>query len=434
MTLSDYERDMEGCSRCASCKWVPFNQMRSWRFAKNCPSITRYDFHAYSGGGRMLMGLSMVKGRSELTDEVADIIYRCQLCGACDTACKVYRDDIDLSEVLLELRTTCVEQGKLIPEHMMVIDSLKREGNVLGEPKAERGAWAHGLPVKNINNEKADVIFHTGCRYSYDRELWPTLRGTVKLLLSAGLDVGIAFSEESCCGGRAYEMGFRGEAQNYAEDMLSRVKASGAKLIVTPCDDGYAHFRYIYPRMGKALPVEVMHVSEVILHLVKEGKLSLKNEVPMLVTWHDPCHLGRMSEPYLPEWNGDKIMRTLDRKRAGHNGVYDVPRELLKFIPGVDLVEMERIREWSWCCGAGGGVYEAYPELCTFSALERIEEARSTGAEAMATSCPWCHVAFREALAETGDSFPVYDILDLVQQSVGLSPETSEEIQGGERK
>jgi len=431
MALSDYERDMEGCSRCASCKWVPLNHMRSWRFAKNCPSITRYDFHAYSGGGRMLMGLSMIKGRSELNDEVADIIYRCQLCGACDVACKVYRDDIDLSEVLLELRTICVEQGNFMPEHMAMIDGLKREGNVLGEPKAERGAWADGIAVKDINKEKAEVLFHAGCRYSYDRAQWPTLRGTVKLLLSAGYDVGIAFAGEACCGGRAYELGFRGEAENYADDMLSRVKASGARLLVTPCADGFAHFRYLYPRMGKRLPVEVMHTSQVALRLVKEGRLRLASQVPLQVTWHDPCHLGRMSEPYLPDWTGNKVLRSVNLKRAGRKGIYDEPRELLGSIPGIKLVEMERRREWSWCCGAGGGVYEAYPDFCNWSALERIDEARSTGAEALVTSCPWCHGAFQDALAEAGDSYPVYDILDLVMQSAGISP-APEMTPGGE--
>ncbi len=112
MALADYQRDMEGCSRCSSCKWVPFNQIKSWRFAKNCPSICRYNFHAYSGSGRMIIGNSILSGRSELNDSVAEIIFKCQLCGACDTACKVYRDDIDLTEVLLELRAHCIESGR----------------------------------------------------------------------------------------------------------------------------------------------------------------------------------------------------------------------------------------------------------------------------------------------------------------------------------
>jgi Fe-S oxidoreductase len=420
MALVDYQRDMEGCSRCSSCKWVPFNQIKSWRFAKNCPSICRYNFHAYSGSGRMIIGLSMLTGRSELNDAVTEIIYRCQLCGACDTACKVYRDDIDLTEVLLELRAHCVEQGQLIVEHMAMIDALKKEDNVLGEPKAKRGEWAEGLPVKNINTEPAEVLFHAGCRYSYDPDLRDTVRGAVKLLLSAGVDLGIAGAEESCCGGKAYELGYRGEAENYAEDLLSRVKASGAKTLVTPCADGYAHLRYLYPRMGKELPCEVLHITQYLERLANEGRLRFRERVPLLVTYHDPCHLGRMGEPFLADWNEDKLQRPMSLKRSGRKGIYDSPRNLIASIPGLELAEMERIREYSWCCGAGGGVLEAFPDFAAWTAQERIEEALATGAEALVTACPWCERAFKDAVADIGAGLPVYDLVDLALKSAGL--------------
>ena len=420
MALKDYERDMEGCSRCSSCKWVPFNQIKSWRFAKNCPSICKYNFHAYSGSGRMIIALSLLQGRSELNDEVAEIIFRCQMCGACDTACKVYRDDIDISEVLLELRAHCIEQGQLVVEHMALIDALKREDNVLGEPKDKRGEWAEGLPVKDINQEQCDVLFHAGCRYCYDPDLRDTVRGQLQLLLKAGADVGIAGAEESCCGGRPYELGYRGEAQNYAEDLLSRVKASGATTLVTPCADGYAHFKYLYPRMGVELPVEVMHITQYTEKLIEEGKLRFREEVPLLVTYHDPCHLGRMGEPFLTDWSGDKLQRPMSLKRSGRKGVYDAPRNIITSIPGMELTEMERIREYSWCCGAGGGVLEAYPDFAAWTAAERIEEALATGAEALVTACPWCERVFNDAVEETGAAISVYDLNDLALKAAGL--------------
>ncbi len=183
MALEDYREDMAACVRCSSCKWVPFNQMRSSRFSHNCPSINRFNFHSFSGSGRMNMGLSIMDGRSELTEKVCEVIYSCQLCGACDVTCKTYREIIDLTEVLLELRGKCVEDGQLLLEHMAAIDALKQENNMLGEPKAERGAWAEGLDLKDINREKVDVMLHAGCRFSYDKELWPALRGAVRLLL-----------------------------------------------------------------------------------------------------------------------------------------------------------------------------------------------------------------------------------------------------------
>jgi Fe-S oxidoreductase len=420
MALADYQRDMEGCSRCSSCKWVPFNQVKSWRFAKNCPSVCNYNFHAYSGSGKMLMGLSMVHGRSELTEEVSEIVYKCQMCGACAAACKVYRDDIDLTDVLLELRADCVEQGQLIIEHMAMIDALKSEDNVLGEPKDERGDWAEGLAVKDINTESAEIIFHAGCRYSYDPELRAIARGTVGLLLAAGVDVGIAGKAESCCGGRAYEMGYRGDAKNFAEDMAARVKSSGAKTLVTPCADGYATFRYLYPKMGVELPCEVFHITQYIEKLISQKKLSLKKEVPLVVTYHDPCHLGRMSEPYQGEWQGDKLLRPMRLKRPGRNGIYDAPRKIITSVPGITFVEMERIREYSWCCGAGGGVLEAYPEFAASTARERIEEALATGAEALTTACPWCVNVFNEAVADMQTDLLIYDLTELVLRSAGV--------------
>jgi Fe-S oxidoreductase len=420
MALKDYERDMEGCSRCSSCKWVPFNQIKSWRFAKNCPSICKYNFHAYSGSGRMIIGLSLLQGRSELNDDVTEIIYKCQMCGACDTACKVYRDDIDISEVLLELRAHCIEQGQLVVEHMAMIDALKREDNVLGEPKDKRGEWAEGLNLKDINTESCDVIFHAGCRYCYDPDLRDTVRGQVQLLLKAGADVGIGGKEESCCGGRAYELGYRGEAQNYAEDLLSRVKASGASTLVTPCADGYAHFKYLYPRMGVELPCEVMHITQYTGKLIEEGKLRFREEVPLLVTYHDPCHLGRMGEPFLVDWKEDKLQRPMSLKRSGRKGIFDAPRNIIQSIPGMELTEMERIREYSWCCGAGGGVLEAYPDFAAWTAQERIEEALATGAEALVTACPWCERVFNDAVTETGAAISVYDLNDLALKAAGL--------------
>jgi Fe-S oxidoreductase len=419
MALTDYVRDMRGCSRCSSCKWVPFNQVKSWRNAMNCPAITRYNFHAYSGSGKMNMGLSHLQGRSELTEGAAEIIYHCQLCGACEVSCKVYRDDIDLTDVLLELRATCVEEGQLMVEHMAMLDSLKQDDNPLGEPKSARGDWTEGLGLKDINREPADVIFHAGCRFSYDLDLREIVRATAELLASSGATVGVAGGEESCCGGRVYELGYRGEAANYAEDMLSRVKASGATTLVTGCSDCYAHFKYAYPRIGKELPVEVLHVTEYLDRAISQGRLRPVDPVPLKVTYHDPCHLGRMSEPFIGDWEGDKLLRPMSLKRTGKGGVYDPPRRVLSSIPGVRLEEMERIREYSWCCGAGGGVLECDPEFAAWTARERLEEALSTGAEALVTACPWCERLFKDAAGESGLDLPVYDITQIVLRSTG---------------
>ncbi len=420
LALDEFRDDMMSCVRCSSCKWIPFNQMKSARFAKNCPSIARHGFHSYSGSGRVNMGLSLLEGRSELTEKVSEVIYSCQMCGACDTHCKVYREVIDINDVLLELRAKCVEDGELLLEHMAVIDALKRENNMLGEPKAARGEWARGLGLKDVNTETVEVMFHAGCRFSYDRDLWPGVRGSVRLLQAAGFEVGTAGAEESCCGGRAYELGYRGEARNFFEDMLARVRSSGAKMLVTACADGYAAFKYLYPLEGVDLPVEVFHVTQVLERAVSGGRLR-PGRLPCKVTYHDPCHLGRMGEPFLGRWEGDKRLRLRSMSRTGKNGVYQPPRSVLGSIPGLELVEMERIKQYAWCCGAGGGVIDAFPEYAAWTAAERLEEAACTGAEALVTSCPWCERAFLDAARETGSPMAVRDLNELLLEACGES-------------
>ena len=145
----------------------------------------------------------------------------------------------------------------------------------------------------------------------------------------------------------------------------------------------------------------------------------------MKVTYHDPCHLGRLGEPYIP-WKGreKKIFGQMvvhEPKKPRYNGawgIYDPPRDILKSIPGLELVEMERIREYAWCCGAGGGVLEGYPDFSSWTAFERIDEAKATGAEAIVSACGWCERNFVDAINGNGQEMQVYDIAELVQQAI----------------
>ena len=164
------------------------------------------------------------------------------------------------------------------------------------------------------------------------------------------------------------------------------------------------------PRLGAKF--EVLHTVEFFDRLIKQGKIKLTKAVPMTVTYHDPCHLGRQGEPYVP-WKGKekKIFNQIvvyEPRKPSYNGawgVYEPPRDVLKSIPGLELVEMERIKEYAWCCGAGGGVKEAYPEFSAWTATERIEEAKSTGAEAIVSACPWCERNFIDAIKTDGAGY-----------------------------
>lgn len=423
MGLEKYDYEMDNCFRCSHCKFVPWAVIKSKRFSQVCPSIARYNFHVYSGSGRIEMALSLHHERiTDWTPEMVDILYRCQMCGACEVSCRTNNFLCDVGRIIEELRFKAIEDGQIVPEHMLMIDGMKKEDNPFGEPKAERGNWAEGLNLKDLNQEKAEVMFHAGCKYSYDKDLWDVVRGAATLLKEAGVDVGIFGQTEACCGGRAYEIGYKGEMENYADDMASRIKASGAGILVTPCSDCYGTFMQSYSMAGHKLDgVEILHITEYLDRLIQEGKLTPKKEINMKVTYHDPCHLGRKGEPSEPwdgEWKltGPHIYEPIPEKplKAGIQGCYDPPRNVINAIPGVELVEMERIKSYTWCCGAGGGVMEAYPDFAHWTAMERIEEAKASGAEALVTTCPWCVRNFKEALEEAGEEFPIYDVIELL--------------------
>lgn len=424
MSLEYYKDDMMRCNRCSYCKWIPHEVAQDSEFLGICPSIEKYKFHSRSASGRTITALSLLKGRIELDDVTMNTIYQCQMCGGCDVSCKVERD-LEPYEIMQELRFKCVEDGVFPPEYRRIVESLKREVNTMEKPKADRGNWAAGLGVKDLSKEKADVLFHAGCQYSFDENLWPTARNGLKLLLDVGVDVGIMGAKEVCCGGRSYEMGFKEELTKFAKMNIKAWKTAGIKTVVTPCADCYQAFKVLYDKIGEKPDVEILHITEYIHRLIKEGSLKLTKEVPLNVTYHDPCHLGRLAEPWI-HWEGEikKVYGQLivhdppKEKRRGVNGVYDIPREILKAIPGVKLTEMYRIREYAWCCGSGAGVKESYPDFADATAAERIKEARSVGAEALVSSCPRCISNFKNCAAKTGDNIKVYDIIDLVQQSM----------------
>lgn len=423
MALEDYRADVLRCSRCSYCKWIPFDHVKSWRFAKGCPSIDYNKFQPYSAAGRLVTGLSLMDGRCDVTDRVIDVAFKCQLCGSCDVACKVCRYDMEPLLALHELRFKLVEEGHTLPQNTPVMEGFRKEHNMLMKPKGQRGKWADGLKGKDLSKEKAEVVFHAGCRSSYDRDLAQVPSVSASILQKAGVDFGILGKAETCCGGRAFHMGYRADFTSAAKHMVKTWTNAGVKTVVTPCADCFHTFRRLYPEVGSQ--VEVLHMVEFVDRLVKQGKIKLSRPVTMKITYHDPCHLGRQGEPYVP-WKGKErkifgqaVVYDPPRPRYnGAKGVYEPPRNVLKAIPGLELVEMERIKEASWCCGAGGGVRDAYPEFSSWTAGERIEEAMSTGAEAIVSACPWCERNFMDAVNATGGTMKVFDVMDLVQQAI----------------
>ena len=423
MALENFLVEADRCSQCSYCKWIPFDQMKSWRFAKNCPSISYNNFNSYSARGRYAITRSLLKRQSGYTDKVQHIVFSCMTCGSCDVSCKVCRYNLEPLDMVRELKFKMVEDGHGIEAHMKMISALSKEHNTMMQPKGKRGEWADGLDVPRISSQKCDVLFFAGCRFSYDKDLQGSAISAVTLLKKAGVNIGLMSEGEMCCGSRVYSMGYKDELARLAKANINVWSKAGVKTVVTSCADCYYAFKRLYPQFGSQ--VEVLHTTEFIYRLIKEEKIKFRTGMPITVTYHDPCHLGRQGEPYVP-WQGveKKIRKQIivyEPRRPRYNGawgVYDQPREILKAIPGVQLVEMQRIREYSWCCGAGGGVREAYPEYSNWTASERIEEAKSTGAEAIISACPWCERNFMDAISGTGDSMKVYDIIDLARKAV----------------
>jgi Fe-S oxidoreductase len=421
MGLEQYKGDMEMCCRCSACKWIPLQKVSGQQFANVCPSISRYNFHSYSGGGRLNIGAAALKNGDNYTDKLLDIVYNCQMCGACGVSCN-YAMDMEVMAPITEFRIKCVADGKTHPALDAAVANLRKTGSIV-PAKGKRGAWAAGLKLKDAAKEKVDVLLYVGDLTSHDPKLHKLARATAKILQKAGVDFGIAGDAETSTGGQAYEMGYQEDFLTQARKNMDYVKQSGIKTVVTASPHAYQAFKVLYDKFKLRGDLKVYHISEYIQLLLSEGRLKPNHRIDLAVTYHDPCHLGRLGEPW-QHWEGKKVPG--DRfvfdppkvYRRGTHGTYAAPRDVINSIPGVKLTEMTRIKEYAWCCGAGGGVNASNPEFSQWTARERIAEAETTGAEAIVTACPWCENNFNAAIEAAGSRLKVFDLVELFEQAI----------------
>ena len=411
MNIKDYAAMEERCSNCSYCKFIPFDKVKSARFSECCPSIGYYNFNTYSARGRFQLGLAVGRGELEATDENARLIHTCLSCGACDVSCKVCRYNLEPLEHNIALKEEAIKQNGPLPAQARMLASLKTEKTLLpGMKKQNRMDWTEGLEFSG----ESETLFFPGCKYSYTPALRKTVRRIVEVLTKAGGKMAYLGNGDICCAGRLYQMGLIEEFEERAKLNIKLLKSKNYKMIVTPCSDCYHAFKRLYAKLG--LEIEVLHAVEYLDRLISKGAVKFTKELPLQVTYHDPCHLGRQGEPYV-YWDGHekKILNqvhTWEPRRPRYNGaygIYDAPRRVLKAIPGLQLIEMERIREYSWCCGAGGGCSETDPEMSKWTASERIAEARATEAKVLVTACPWCKSNF-----DAVGGIEVADLFDLV--------------------
>jgi len=361
--LDNFEYDMSKCIKCKGCYWVDHIYMPGVNFSTRCPSATRYLFDSYGAYGKMRIGLAMLEGRMDYSDELLKTLYACTLCGACDIGCKRNLDlEIELS--LEALRIKAVKDGKgPMPEHKKVAQKITDKHNRFGSPHQNRNKWL----TKDIKvAERADVLYFVGCSAAYANP--EITQATAKILNAAGTPF-MLLPDEWCCGNMLYSVGMIDQARELAKRNVEAARKTGAKTLLLSCAEGYRMWKVDYPKIlnisTDELGFKVVHLTEMVDELIKQEVLKLTKRIDLRLTYHDSCSLSRLSEPWTP-WKGERgkwgmVSPNLERRR-GSGGVYQPPRDILKAIPGVELVEMIRMKENAFCCGAGHP--GSLPRLC----------------------------------------------------------------------
>ena len=413
--LEDYKYTMESCNHCGQCRFILGPKMRGWEYAEVCPIYQRYLYDAYSGQGLLNLAQELLEGTLQYEEGLLKHIYTCTTCGACDINCKSVRD-MEVMDAILALRAKCVEDGQgPMPEHKKYAGLVENTHNIYGRAHDRRFAW---MPGTASLSRGAETAYFVGCTTAY---FYPdTALNTIKILDAGGMHFTVLDSDEYCCGAPLWRTGQREMAGRLAEHNLEILRARGIKTLITGCAECYGTFRGFYPRIAQP-DFEILHITEVIQGMLKAGKLNFKNNLNLKATYHDPCLLGRLSEPYV-SWNGEVTAYGYHRPpkqwRRGTNGVYEAPRDILKAIPGIELVEMTRNEENAFCCGGGGGVPAAFPDFARWTAKERLQEAGSTGAGFIVSSCPFCRSNFETALGSGNHTIQYHDLTELVVKAL----------------
>jgi Fe-S oxidoreductase len=212
------------------------------------------------------------KKASTIQKKILDIVKNCQMCGACGVSCN-FAMDMEVMEPIQEFRIKTVADGHTVPALDKAIERLRTQNSMVPGAAAKRGEWAEGMGLKNIFSDKVDVIYHAGCLTSFNKGMWKLAQGTARILQKAGLNFGIAGAEEICCGGRAYQMGYKDDFLKQARKNMENIRKSGAKMLVTGCADCYQAFKVLYDQYNLKGDLEVLHTTELFDRLIKEGKL-----------------------------------------------------------------------------------------------------------------------------------------------------------------
>ncbi len=370
------------CFRCGYCKFT------SDYSDFNCPTYRKFRFETYSPGGRMWLIRAWLNDEIKNSDRFQEILFSCATCANCVEHC-VFTFSEDLVNIFISAREEMVNDGIIPPPVRDYLKNININGNPYKEPASERGKWAEGTLVETYKDQ--EYLFYIGCVGSYDERGKKIARAVGNLLVKAGVSIGILGDKENCDGNEVRTMGEAGLFQFLAEKNIALFRDLGVKKIITLDPHAFNTFKKDYPALDGEF--EVYHYTQVLAPLIQSGKISLK-ELNDKITYHDPCYLGR------------------------HNGEYNAPRKILKAIPGIELVEMDRSRENAFCCGGGGGNFftdilgggEDSPSRI------RVREALDTGAGIIAVACPQCAKMLDDAvkIEQLDDRVKVMDVAEIV--------------------
>ena len=385
MTEIDLEELVENlmqCRRCGICRNAVYEDRG---FDGICPVWRNSSgFETSFMRGRIQVALALLDGVLEKTPENAEALFTCTLCGSCTEICAA---EFDPTKCLEKVRDVLNE----IPNEARdeIARKIHQNNNPYVQDNSAKRDWVEEVGFDIPTSGK--LLYYTGCTAGL--KLLSIVKSTAKILKSAKIDFAV-LEDEPCCGSVMLRTGKREDAKKNAEKVVSAISSSGAERVLVTCAGCLKTLRQDYKEFGLELP-EVLHVTEILTEMISEGKLNLKTlKKTKKVTYHDPCHLSRAL------------------------GVYDAPRDIIRAIPDVELVEMETIRAAAMCCGAGGGLRSYDPELSKRMAVDRVKSAESTGAEIIASACPFCEHNLAKGVEIVGSTTKVVDVVDLVAESL----------------
>ncbi len=350
-------------------------------------------FEPFFGRGKMQIIRSIWQGRLELSRDLAEVIYQCTTCNSCSIACAY---DFDNATVYEALRAELVEAGCGLDSHATMNDAINEYLNPYKRENVQKNAWLEKLDfkVKDASVETADVLYFVGCTAALTSDIETVAINTAKVLHKLGVEFAVLGEKEVCCGSVALRTGDRKTFNFVVEKNVELFQKAGIKTIITSCAGCYRTLKQDYAEKLSNLDIKVLHTLQFIQQQLDEKNIQLKN-LGITTTFHDPCHTGRGS---------------------GDEPLYEEPRKILAQM--AEIKEMKTIKQNAKCCGAGGGVKKAFPELALDISKARLEEAEETGADHLVSICPFCFRNLSDAIKATDSKIKMIDLLELIEQAL----------------